>query len=97
MLTTETISAITNRTADVRNESKSSRKVAQTSSTPTSTDIPAIDEESMDSALELSEQLRAAKRTLILQSQQIAALESYLDCIVGLHARVRELELNESL
>jgi hypothetical protein len=46
---------------------------------------------------ELLEQLRAAKRQIVLQSQRIEELESYLGCIVTLSAKVRELELDASL
>lgn len=49
------------------------------------------------SADQLLEQLRAANRQIVLQSQRIEELESYLGCIVNLSAKVRELELDASL
>ena len=48
-------------------------------------------------AEELLEKLRAANKQIVLQSQRIEELESYLHCIVSLNARVRELELDASL
>lgn len=48
-------------------------------------------------ATELLEKLRAANKQIVLQSQRIVELESYLSCIVSLSAKVRELELDTSL
>lgn len=45
----------------------------------------------------LLEKLRAANKQIVLQSQRIEELESYLHCIVSLSAKVRELELDASL
>jgi hypothetical protein len=42
-------------------------------------------------------QVLAANRQIVLQSQRIEELESYLGCIVTLSAKVRELELDTSL
>lgn len=49
------------------------------------------------SADELLVQLRNANKQIVLQSQRIEELESYLSCIVTLSAKVRELELDASL
>lgn len=46
---------------------------------------------------ELLEKLRAANKQIVMQSQRIEELESYLRCIVSLSAKVRELELDASL
>ncbi len=97
MSTTETAFAINELAVEVRKENESSRGSLHTSSTTAGFDAPAIGEESANFALDVREQLRTAKRTLIIQSQQISDLESYLECIVRLHARVRELELDSSL
>lgn len=97
MSLTEAAFANTDLTAELMNEKESSHGAEPTSSTPAGCDVAAAGAESAKSALDIQEQLRAAKRTLIFQSQQIDDLESYLQCIVSLHAKVRELELNEKL
>lgn len=66
------------------------------------TDIGGIDTGEINSAAkhqadELLEKLREANKQIVLQSQRIEELESYLNCIVRLSAKVRELELDASL
>lgn len=60
-------------------------------------EIDALNASSKQEATELLEKLRAANKQIVLQSQRIEELESYLHCIVSLSAKVRELELDASL
>jgi len=62
-----------------------------------SADIGDITADAKHTADDLLEKLRAANKQLVLQSQRIEELESYLGCIVTLSAKVRELELDASL
>ena len=62
-----------------------------------SLDTSALDAAGKHEAEELLEKLRVANKQIVLQSQRIEELESYLHCIVSLNARVRELELDASL
>lgn len=57
----------------------------------------ALDAAAKQEADDLLEKLRSANKQIVLQSQRIEELESYLHCIVSLSARVRELELDASL
>ncbi len=47
----------------------------------------------VETVADLVEQVRTKNKTILDQQQRIEELESYLGCIVGLSARVRELEL----
>lgn len=60
-------------------------------------EIEALNAAAKQEAMELLEKLRAANKQIVLQSQRIEELESYLNCIVSLSAKVRELELDSSL
>jgi hypothetical protein len=61
------------------------------------TEVGTHDDAAKQEADALLQKLRAANKQIVLQSQRIEELESYLHCIVSLSAKVRELELDASL